>query len=37
VLLLVMALARSPMVEVSENGREADGLGGGREEGRLEG
>ncbi len=35
--LLVMAMARSLVVEVSANEREVDGLGGGSEEGRLEG
>jgi hypothetical protein len=35
-LLLAMAMARSSVMEVSTNGREVDGLGGGREEGRLE-
>jgi len=29
-------MVRSSMVEVSANGREVAGLGGGREEGRLE-
>jgi hypothetical protein len=36
-LLLAMAMVRSLVVEVSTNGREVHGLGGGREEGTLEG
>ncbi len=37
VLLVLPVMARSSVLEVSANGREVDGLGGGREEGRLEG
>jgi hypothetical protein len=37
VLVLLPVMARSSVVEVSANGREVDGLGGGREESRLEG
>jgi hypothetical protein len=33
----LLAMARSSVVEVIANGREVDRLGGGREEGRLEG
>jgi len=36
-MVLGTAMVKSSMVEVNANGREVEGLGGGREEGRLEG